>query len=88
MTDIILTKEEADSLKIAFGWIINRKLEQTKWVLENKGDEESVKLKKEQLERCVINYENILKKIGWENKSNKKNPTVFSFKKARPYSAS
>jgi hypothetical protein len=86
MTDIILTQEEADSLKIQFGWIIKRKLEQTKWVLENKKDEESVKLKKEQMEKCIVHYDNILKKIGWEDKS-KLRPTVFSFKKARPHCA-
>ena len=86
--DVILTSEEAETLKISFGWIIDRKLKQTKWVLENKKEEESVKLKKEQMEKCVVNYENILKKIGWEDRTRKKNPTVFSFKKARPFTAS
>ena len=48
MADVILTEEEAKTLKITFGFIIWKKLSQTKWVLEKKADEESVKIKKEQ----------------------------------------
>lgn len=85
-TEIVLTKDEADSLLYAFGWLIYRKLQQTKWVIENKVPEN-----KELLERFVKNYQSILDKIGYVQKEpknkNKKGETIFSFKKLKPASA-
>jgi len=86
--ETLFTKEEIETLKIAFGWVIDKKMKQTQWVLDTKGEEESVKVKKEQMKMSVKNYESILKKIGWEFREGKKYPTIFSFKKARTYNAS
>lgn len=83
MEDIILTRDEADTLKFAFGWVIYKKLKQTKWVLENKTDIEEEK--KFKMERFVKNYQSILDKIGYVDRSKK--GTIFSFKKLKPYSA-